>query len=84
MSSLFSLKRGILALSPQDREQLILWIAQGMPAPKADEELPTCQDGLTDAQRKEQRDAARQRVMCEVAERAANRRRPKAGVYKPK
>jgi hypothetical protein len=84
VSSLFSVKRGILALSPGDRVQLILWIAQGMPAPKAEEELSAAEDGLTHAQRKEQRDAMIQRAICETAERAANRRRPRLDSYKPK
>ena len=84
MSSLYSLKRGILALSPRDREQLVLWIARGMPVPNAEDEPSADENGLTYAQRKERRDALTQRAICEVAERAANRRQPKAGAYKPK
>jgi hypothetical protein len=63
-----------LALDPRDREQLILWIARGMPAPRGDEEAPPGEGELTAAQRKERREAALQRAVNETAERAANRR----------
>jgi hypothetical protein len=74
VNSLFSLKRSILALNSRDREQLILWIARGMPPLRGDEEAPTGEDELTAAQRKERRDAALQRAMNEIAERSAKRR----------